>query len=743
MNMWKLRKYVYKFWLPVILCIGCVFIQSQTELTLPGIMSEIVTHGIQSGGFDSPVSDVLSEETYNHMMLFVEDEYKNLVTKAYVHKNSEELDDNIKTSFTNITSGYVLNELDKESFKQLESVLMKPMFMLSIFDNMSEETEGLGEMFASIPEGVSIYDVYVSLDENTKTQVEKAITEQIDTMGESTLLLAASSRVKMEYNLLGGDINKVQNHYILSSGTNMLMIALMSALAAIGGVYLSSRVGAGISRDLRKAVFEKVESFSNIEFNKFSTASLITRTTNDITQVQGLMVMMLRMVLFAPMMGLGALYRAITQSPSMTWIIFMILLVIVGLLVVVIVMVLPKFKIIQSLIDRLNLTMRENLSGVLVIRAFGNEKFSEERFDKANSDLTNINLFVNKAMSLLMPLMNLIMNIATIFVVWIGAKQIDLGHIAIGDMLAFIQYAMHVIMSFIFVAAIFIIVPRASVAAGRINEVLLTDNVIKDPDIKVVFNDDVKGYVEFKNVTFKYPGAASPVLSNINFIAKPGETTAIIGSTGSGKSTLINLIPRFYDATEGNVFVNGVDVRNVNQHDLREHIGVVPQKGVLFKGTIRSNLQYGKKDASEEELREMARIAQALDFIENKELAFDEPIAQGGTNVSGGQKQRLAIARALVKNPEILIFDDSFSALDFKTDAVLRKELNTLMKENKNTVIIVGQRIASIMDANQIIVLDNGKIVGIGTHDELMQTCDVYQQIAYSQLSKEELDNAA
>lgn len=741
--MLKLRKYVYKFWAPILLCIGCVFIQSQTELTLPGYMSEIVTNGIQSGGFKSSVSEVLSNETYQHLIMFVDDEHKEFVKSAYTYKNEEQISEDLKQVFPDMIEGYILNELDEESFNQLENVLTKPMFMLSMFDNMDEESEEYSEMFANIPEGLTIYEAYVKMDAAVKETFEQAIASQIETMGDSTVLLAASSRVKMEYELLGGDINKVQNDYILASGIKMLMVALVSALAAMAGVYLSSRVGAGLSRDLRKAVFEKVESFSNIEFNKFSTASLITRTTNDITQVQSLMVMMLRMVLFAPMMGLGALYRAITQSPSMTWIIMMILLVIIGLLVVVIVIVLPKFKIIQSLIDKLNLTMRENLSGVLVIRAFGNERHSEERFDQANSDLTNINLFVNKAMSLLMPLMSFIMNIATVLVVWVGAQQIDLGHIAIGDMLAFIQYAMHIIMSFIFVAAIFIIVPRASVAAGRVNEVLLTDNVIKDPEIKVVFNDEQKGYVEFKNVTFKYPGAASPVLSDISFVAEPGKTTAIIGSTGSGKSTLINLIPRFYDATEGNVLVNGADVRFVNQHDLREHIGVVPQKGMLFKGTIRSNLQYGKNDASDEELKEMARIAQALDFIENKELGFDEPIAQGGTNVSGGQKQRLAIARALVKNPEILIFDDSFSALDFKTDAALRKELNILMKDNKNTVIVVGQRIASIMDADQILVLDNGKIVGKGTHDELMKSCDVYQQIAYSQLSKEELDNAA
>ena len=738
----KLRKFAYKFWLPILLCIGCVFIQSQSELALPDYMSKIVTNGIQAGGFDSPVADVFSDETFKHLLVFADDEQKKTIESSYTYTSYENLKDNFKEEFPKLKNAYVLNDLSKDEKSQLESALIKPMLMVSSIDSMDKNSKEYQERFGNLPADMDIYQVFSMMDANTKKEMTKKIDTQIDAMGESTMLIAGGNGVKTEYLALGADVDSIQTCYILSSGLIMLAIALLGSVAAMISAFLSSRVGAGVARDLRKAVFEKVESFSNTEFNKFSTASLITRTTNDITQVQMLMIMLLRIVLFAPMMGVGALYKAITHSTSMTWIILLILLVISGVLFVLIKVVMPKFKIIQSLIDRLNLTMRENLSGVLVIRAFGNEKHSEDRFDRANDDLTKVNLFVNRAMATLMPIMMFIMNIATVLVVWVGAQQLDLGNIAIGDMMAFIQYAMHIIMSFLFIAMIFIMIPRASVAAGRVYEVLSTDLSIKDPDDAKEFNASQKGLVEFKDVTFQYPGAHEAVLSHISFTAEPGKTTAFIGSTGSGKSTLINLIPRFYDVTEGSVTIDGVDVRDVKQHDLRELIGVVPQKGVLFSGTIRSNLQYGAHDASDEELSEVIRIAQAKEFVDDKPKGLSEEISQGGTNVSGGQKQRLAIARALAKNPEILIFDDSFSALDFKTDAILRKELSKLTEKTKNTVLIVGQRIASIMDADQIIVLDKGKIVGKGTHKELMETCQVYLEIAYSQLSKEELADA-
>lgn len=738
----KLRKFAYKFWLPILLCIGCVFIQSQSELALPDYMSQIVSNGIQAGGFDSPVADVFSEETFQHLLVFADDDQKSVIESSYTFTKQEDLKSNIKEEFPKLKDAYVLNDLSKEEKDKLESALIKPTLMVTSIDSMDKDSKEYQERFGKLPEGVDVYQVFEMMDDNTKKEMTKQIDSQMEAMGESTMLIAGGNGVKAEYKALGANVDSIQTRYILTAGLKMLGIALLGSIAAMLSAFLSSRVGAGVARNLRKAVFEKVESFSNNEFDKFSTASLITRTTNDITQVQMLMIMLLRIVLFAPMMGFGALYKAITHSTSMTWIIMLILVVIACVLFVLIKVVMPKFKIIQSLIDRLNLTMRENLSGVLVIRAFGNEKHSEERFDKANDDLTKVNLFVNRAMGVLMPIMMFIMNIATVLVVWVGSQQLDLGNIAIGDMMAFIQYAMNIIMSFLFIAMIFIMIPRASVAAGRVHEVLSTDLSIKDPETVKEFEADKRGLVEFKDVTFKYPGAHEAVLSHIDFTAQPGKTTAFIGSTGSGKSTLINLIPRFYDVTEGQIIIDGVDVRDVKQHDLRERIGVVPQKGVLFSGTIRSNLQYGAHDATDEELSEVIRIAQAKEFVDDKPKGLDEDISQGGTNVSGGQKQRLAIARAIAKNPEILIFDDSFSALDFKTDAVLRRELSYLTEKTKNTVLIVGQRIASIMDADQIIVLDKGKIVGKGTHKELMKSCEVYQEIAYSQLSKEELADA-
>ena len=739
--MFKIKGYLKKFWYLILACICLLFVQAQTELTLPDYMSDIVSVGIQAGGFASPVSDVLSEETYQHLLLFVDQKDQKTVKNDY--KKINKVDQEMLDTFPKAKGKtvYQLKDLSSDEESKLENILMKPMLLITSLDSMDTSSKEYQEKFGQLPPNMSVYDAISFMDESQKAKMFEDIDKKMDTMGESTLKIAAGNGVKAEYKKLGADIDKVQTDYILKTGLKMLGIALIGTLAAISVAFFATKVGAGVARALRKDVFEKVESFSNEEFNHFSTASLITRTTNDITQVQMVTMMLLRIVCFAPIIGIGALIKVLKESPSMTWIIAVVILVIFGVMAVAFAVVMPIFKIIQNLIDRLNLTMRENLSGMLVIRAFGNEKHSEDRFDKANKDVTNLNLFVNRSMASIMPIMMFIFNVVTLVIVYYGSKQIDLGNLAIGQMMAFMQYAMQIIMSFLMIAMIAIMLPRASVAANRVYEIIETKPTIQDPTNPIALDESKKGLVEFNHVSFAYPGANEPVLKDIDFVAKPGQTTAFIGSTGSGKSTLINLVPRFYEVSKGSIKVSGVDVRDMTQHELRNHIGLVPQKGNLFSGTIRSNLKYGAPEATDEELEEVIRIAQAKEFIDQKEEGLDTEISQGGTNVSGGQKQRLAIARAIAKNPDIYIFDDSFSALDFKTDAKLRQELNQLVKKTQSTVLLVGQRIASIMDADQIIVLDEGQIVGKGTHDELMESCQVYQEIAYSQLSKEELSH--
>ncbi|WP_455684956.1 ABC transporter ATP-binding protein [Thomasclavelia sp.] len=739
--MLKLKHYFKKFWAPILLCVGLLFLQSQSELALPDYMSDIVSVGIQAGGFDSAVSDILSEDTYNHLLVLMDEKDQEIFEKSYKLVKAKDVDEDTLDKFSKADGRdlYMLKDINDKDMDKLEAILVKPMLLITSIDSMDPNSKEYQEQFGNLPAGMSPYDALAILPKEQKDKMFSEVDNQMEAMGESTLKIAAGNGVKAEYTRLGRDVDQVQKDYILISGVKMLAIALAGTVCAIACGFLASKIGSGVSRLLRGDVFKKVESFSNEEFNKFSTASLITRTTNDITQVQMVVIMFIRIVCFAPMMGIGALIKAFQNTPSMTWIIGLVLIIIFAVIGVTFTIAMPKFKLVQSLIDRLNLTMRENLSGMLVIRAFGNEDHSEKRFEKANSDLTKVNLFVNRTMVSMMPIMMFIFNVVSLLIVYYGAKQIDLGNIAIGQMMAFMQYAMQIIMSFLMIAMIAIMLPRASVAADRIYEVLSMKPKIVDPKEAKSFNNDKRGLVEFKNVTFKYPGAHEAVLENISFTAKPGQTTAFIGSTGSGKSTLINLIPRFYEVSEGSIMVDGVDIRDVKQHDLRDKIGLVPQKGLLFSGTIRSNLTYGAPDATDEQLEEVIKVAQAKEFIDHKEERLDSEISQGGTNVSGGQKQRLAIARAIAKNPEIFIFDDSFSALDFKTDALLRHELDKMIKKTKNTVLIVGQRIASIMSADQIIVLDEGRIVGKGKHDELMKDCKVYQEIAYSQLSKEEL----
>lgn len=739
--MHRLGKYYKKFALSIVLIMGLLFLQSQAELSLPDYMSDIVSVGIQSGGVEDAVSEVFSEETYQHLSIFLDDNEKTVFNDNYTFVENSDISEELFEEYTNIGDQniYVLNDsIDRDA---LNEMLLKPLMIIMGLTSMDPTSEEYMMAFGNLPEGMDIFTALSMMDETQRDAMFESIDGTIETMGESTSLIAAGSAVKGEYEALGRDVDQFQLDYIFNIGLTMLAIALLGSIASITVSLLASRVGAGVARDLRKSVFEKVESFSNEEFNKFSTASLITRTTNDITQIQQVTVMLLRIVFFAPFMGVGGIIHALNNASSMTWIIVVVIIVMFGVIGIAFVVVLPKFKVIQTLIDKLNLTMRENLSGMLVIRAFGNEEYSEERFEGANNNLTKVNLFVNRSMSSLMPIMMFMLNIVAVAIVWYGSKEIDLGTLDIGKMLAFMQYAMQIIMAFLMISVVAIMIPRASVAALRIHEVLATEPKIHDPKSAQAFDESKKGIVEFKNVSFQYPGAHDAVLENINFTALPGQTTAIIGSTGSGKSTLINLIPRFYEVTSGTVCLNGVDVRNVLQHDLRDRIGLVPQIGNLFSGTIASNVKYGNENLNESEVHEILRIAQATDFVSSKEEGLESEISQGGTNVSGGQKQRLAIARALAKNPEVLVFDDSFSALDFKTDARLRGELEELCKKTNQTVIIVGQRIASIMNANQIIVLDEGKMVGIGTHDELMKTCVVYQEIANSQLSKEELAN--
>lgn len=742
--MHKIAKYMKPYIGLIIGAILLLFVQAMCDLALPDYMSNIVNVGLQQGGIEDAVPKALTETKMNKILLFMTEDEKKLLSDSYtkIDQSSSDYNDYLdKYPILSKESVYVLKNQDDENKEKLNSAMSKALLVTYGIDQMQESALKEGKDIEiqgnKIPAGTDLFAILGKMPEEQRITMAEESVKQYSALGENTIVQAATSAVKAEYKVLGMDTDKIQNRYILKMGVFMLLISLLSAVAIVIVGFLSSRTAAGFARDLRGQVFKKVQRFSNTEIDKFSTASLITRTTNDITQLQMLIVIMIRMVFYAPIIGVGGVIRAIGKSASMSWIIALAVALILVLIAVIIVVAVPKFKIIQKLVDRLNLVARENLSGIMVIRAFNTEKFEEKRFDKANSDVTKNNLFVNRLMSVMMPAMTIIMNGVSLLIVWVGAHEIEKSSMQVGDMMAFMQYAIQILIAFMMMSAMFIMVPRASVAAQRVSEILETEEVIKEPKTSKKFDESKKGVVEFRNVSFRYPEAEEDVIKNISFTARPGQTTAIIGATGSGKTTLINLIPRFYDATEGQVLVDGVDVRDVTTHDLREKIGYVPQKAFLFSGTIDSNLRYGKEKASEEEIEKAAEIAQASEFIKEKEEGFKTEVAQGGGNLSGGQKQRLSIARALAKKPDIYIFDDSFSALDFKTDAALRKAL----KENtaSSTVIIVAQRISTIKNAEQIIVLDEGKVVGIGTHDELMKNCETYREIALSQLSKEEL----
>ncbi len=743
--MLKLFRYLKKSIPSVVLVILLLVVQAVSDLSLPSYTSDIVNIGIQQGGIDTTAPEVIRQSEMEKLLLFLNPEDQQTVMDSY--RPDEELSDKeIKRLRKQYPAAadmpvYVRRELKEDALAELETIMSGPLLVVGGFQSDNEEMQAVKEqMLAGMPGGGAddLFTVLAQMPEEQKAQMVSAVQEQLAAMPESILEQSAIPFVKAEYVALGADANSLQTQYILKTGGIMLLIALLSAAAAITTGFLASRLAASLGRELRGRVFRKVVSFSNTEFDRYSTASLITRSTNDIQQIQMLLVMLLRVVFYAPIMGVGGVLKVLNTNTSMAWIIALAVGLLMILVLVLFATVMPRFKLMQKLVDRLNLVTREILTGLPVIRAFSTQKYEEERFDKANCDLTRTNLFVNRVMTCMMPAMMLIMNGIAVLIVWTGAHGVENGAMQVGDMMAFIQYTMQIIMAFLMISMVSVMLPRASVSAQRIEEVLQTKSVIEDPKESKPFDETKKGVVQYRHVSFRYPGAEENVLEDIDFTALPGQTTAFIGSTGSGKSTLINLLPRFYDVTEGEILVDGVDVREVTQHDLRARLGYVPQKGVLFSGTIASNLKYGHDEIGDEAMVEAAQIAQATEFINAKPDGYKAEIAQGGTNVSGGQKQRLSIARAIAARPEILIFDDSFSALDYKTDSALRKALHE--EVGGSTVLIVAQRISTILHADQIIVLDEGRIVGKGTHEELLKTCEVYQQIAMSQLSKEELE---
>ena len=736
--MGKLFKFLKPYAAAVAAIICILVVQAYCDLSLPTYTSDIVNVGIQQGGIDEALPDTISKKDLNHLLLLVPSDRQKIVKNAYT-ESVEKYDYNgtvmeLKASVKE----------DKKKVDRLSEILGKPMLMAAGFDSGSEMTQKIEEQMRTQMSGIpnvdkmDIYDMLEFMGAEGRNALIGQMDQQMDSMQDSIIAQAAAGYIKDANTHIGIDTDQIETTYILHTGAKMLALAFLGMAASILVGLLASRVGAGVGRRLRENVFRKVVGFSNAEFDKFSTASLITRSTNDIQQIQLLLVMILRMVLYAPIMAIGGIWKVFHTNVDMSWIIGLavaVIIVIVGFLFLV---VMPKFKLIQNQVDKLNLVSREILTGLSVIRAFGTQKYEEERFDDANKALTKTNLFVNRAMTFMMPLMMFVMNSIAVLIVWVGGHSINDGAMQVGDMMAFIQYTMQIIMAFLMICMISVMLPRAAVSAGRVDEVLTSETMIHDPKNPSHIPEEGKGKIVFDHVSFRYPGAEEDVLHDISFTAEPGKTTAVIGSTGCGKSTLVNLIPRFYDVTDGKITIDGKDIRNVSQHELREKLGYVPQKAVLFSGDIASNILYGNPDGSEAEMTEAATIAQATEFIEQKKKKYKSTISQGGSNVSGGQKQRLSIARAIAKHPDIYIFDDSFSALDYKTDATLRAKLKE--KTSESTVMIVAQRISTILHADQIIVLDDGQIVGKGTHKELLKNCEAYYQIASSQLSENELE---
>ena len=733
----NLFKYAFEHWKALLAIVAILIVQAYCDLSLPAYTSDIVNVGIQQGGVEEQIPDAISAEDMETLLLFTSEKDAKTVLSAY------EEDDK-----TYEEQAYVLKDSVKEDADEIENlsgILSAPMMMAAGLESGSDMTADIEKQLKTqLPpemaaEDMTALEILKMMPDEQLKAVVGEMEKQTEEVPETITEQAAVSYVKEAYTDLGIDMDGLQFRYLFSTGAKMIGLAFLGMAASVLVGFLASRVGAAAGRDLRGRVFKKVVGYSSNEFDHFSTASLITRSTNDIQQVQFIIVMLLRIVLYAPILAIGGVVQVFQTNVSMSWIIGLAVVLIALVVLVLFVVAMPKFKILQKLVDKVNLVMREILTGLPVIRAFSTEKHEEERFDKANTDLMRTNLFVNRAMTFMMPVMMLIMNGISVLIMWSGAKGINDGQMQVGDMMAFIQYTMQIIMGFLMICMLSVMLPRAAVAADRVDEVLSSKTMIHDPKEPKKFEEKQKGVLTFDHVSFKYPGADEHVLEDITFTAKPGETTAIIGSTGSGKSTLVNLIPRFYDVTDGSIRLDGTDIREVTQHDLRDKLGYVPQKGLLFSGDIASNIMFGNTEGSEQEMKEAAQIAQATEFIEAKPNKYESPISQGGSNVSGGQKQRLSIARAIAKRPEVFIFDDSFSALDFKTDVALRKALKKRTKES--TVLIVAQRISTILNAEQIIVLDDGKIAGIGTHKELLRNCEVYKQIAASQLSEKELQD--
>ncbi|MBM6686518.1 ABC transporter ATP-binding protein [Faecalicatena contorta] len=747
-----------------VLAILCVLVvQAWCDLSLPTYTSDIVNVGIQQGGVDESVPEQIAGDELERLLLFVPSDEQDTVREAYeeakageydydgtvlelketVKDSTEELDDlaEIMGKPMLLTAGFesgsdTSKSMEETMRQQMQAQMQQAQQQMQVPDQQTQPQTSQAQPGADLSD-MTIFDMLEMMDSAARDQVVAQMDESMDSMPDTMVEQAATLYIQSAYEELGIDMDAMQTHYILVTGGKMLALAALGMLASITVGLMASRVAASVGRETRGKVFQKVVGFSNGEFDKFSTASLITRSTNDIQQIQMLTVMILRMVLYAPIMAAGGIWKVLNTNVDMTWIIALGVALIFMVVIVLFLVVMPKFKIVQKMVDRLNLVSREILTGLQVIRAFGTERYEEERFDKANKDLTRLNLFVNRAMTFMMPVMMLVMNGISVLIVWTGAHSVNDGTMQVGDMMAFIQYTMQIIMSFLMICMISVMLPRAAVSAERVDEVLRSSTSISDPE-KPEKVGDCRGEICFDHVSFRYPGAEEDVLQDLSFTVRPGQTTAIIGSTGSGKSTLVNLIPRFYDVTEGKITLDGHDIRSITQHDLRAQLGYVPQKGVLFSGDIASNILYGNPDGTQEEMEEAAQIAQATEFINNKKKRYESPISQGGANVSGGQKQRLSIARAIAKHPKVFIFDDSFSALDYKTDAAVRAALARKTKEA--AVIIVAQRISTILHAEQIIVLDDGRIAGIGTHRELLKSCEAYYQIASSQLSEEELE---